>query len=231
MKKTAILATAAVALFAATANAQTTDTVPVQKQTTTTTSTDSTATMPVSKDKYNNWSADTYKMQPMPEGLTTEKIFPVLGSYQLTDKAGNAANVSITLDPENKGIVWISGLPEGTVKATLRRSPAVYKIPAQKVGEDTTAKDAKKIAGGVLIYDKDANVMNVCIGCTYNAENPAIAFEAPAAEETTEADAPKKAKTSKSKKGTAKVAKVKPVLYTGTKVIESSTTAAAPAQQ
>ena len=241
MKKIAIITSAAL-LFTAVVNAQT-DTVPKQK-------TDSVAQQqpvateqPVAKvnnDKYNNWSADTYKMQPMPEALTTEKIFPVLGKYQLTDKEGATSTVTVTLDETNKGIVWIEGLPQGKIKAALRKSPATYKIPAQPLeGQEAAAaevetKDAKKTAKnvkaakelpeGVLIYDKDANMLNVCIGCKYNNEDPAVAFtpEAtePAATEPAETKPAKKTKTSK--KSMAKVVKVKPVLYSGTKIIETT---------
>lgn len=229
MKKTTILAGAALTLLTASVNAQqttTTDTVPQQQTTTTTTTT---ATETVSKDKYNNWSADTYKLQPMPEALTQEKIFPVIGQYNVTDKDGNASTVSISLDPSNKGLVWVDGLPQGRIKANLRKSPAVYKIPAQKLGDDPEAKDAKSIAEGVLIFDKDANTLNVCLGCTYNAENPAIAFDATAAAaEQTDAAAEEAAKAKTSKKKTTKkaaapkVAKVVPVRYSGTKVMEQT---------
>lgn len=223
MKKTAMLAAAAFTLLTASVNAQT-DTVPKQQQPVTTT-TETTATA-VSKDKYNNWSADTYKLQPMPEALTTEKIFPVIGKYQLANNEGASSEVTISLDPSNKGLVWVEGLPQGKIKAQLRKSPAVYKIPAQKIGDDPTAKDAKDVAEGVLIYDKDANTLNVCLGCTYNAENPAVAFDASAAaaEEQAAAEAaPKKtAKAKSAKTKAAKVVKIKPVRYSGTKVIEQT---------
>jgi len=163
-------------------------------------------------------------MQPMPEALTTDKIFPVIGKYQLTDKEGTASEVTISLDEANKGLVWIDGLPQGRIKATLRKSPAVYKIPAQTLGE---GKEAKNVAEGVLIYDKDANTMNVCIGCTYNAEDPATAFVAPV--EPVVAETKTKTKATKTKTKTS-VAKVKPVMYSGTKVIEG-TASVAPAQQ
>jgi len=215
MKKTTIIAGLAL-LLSAGLNAQT-DTVPAQKPVVS-----ETPVAPVKQDKYNNWTADTYKMQPMPEALTTDKIFPVLGKYELTSKDGAASTVTVSLDPENKGLVWIDGLPEGRIKASLRKSPSTYKIPAQKLGEE---KDAKSVAEGVLIYDKDANVMNVCIGCTYNTEDPAVAFQPePVVEEPV---VKTKAKT-KAKK-TPAVAKIKPVHYTGTKVIE--TTAVTPVQQ
>ena len=258
MKKIAIITSAALLLFTAAVNAQT-DTVPKQ-------TTDSVAqqqpvateqqqpTAKVYNDKYNNWSADTYKMQPMPEALTTEKIFPVIGKYQLTDKDGAQSTVTVALDETNKGIVWIEGLPQGKIKATLRKSPATYKIPVQPLGEvamteELVAADAKpskaakakevkakELPEGVLIYDKDANVLNVCIGCKYNNEDPAIAFTSStetdaAATEEAEKTEKKTAKTAAKKSSKTKVAKIKPVHYTGTKVIETTTPATTEVQQ
>ncbi len=257
MKKIAIISSAALLLFTAAVNAQT-DTVP--KQTTDPVAqqpvaTEQQTTAKVYNDKYNNWSADTYKMQPMLEALTTEKIFPVIGNYQLTNKEGIASTVTVTLDPANKGIVWIEGLPQGKIKATLRKSPATYKIPAQPLGEDVMsteatatevdAKDVKKaktvkavkkeLPEGVLIYDRDANVMNVCIGCKYNNEDPAAAFTSTETTDVAVTDEAAKAekKTTKTTKKTtkAKVAKIKPVHYTGTKVIETPAAPATEVQQ
>jgi hypothetical protein len=239
MKKTAILAGVAFfCLIASTSlNAQTPDTttkqvpqstvpqtvetpvVPeVQTQTTTTVPTATapdamvTTTTVASKDRWNNWDKSKYAMLPMPEPLTTEKIFPALGRYDVTTKDGATAQVTVTLDETNKGIVWIEGLPEGKIMGYLRQSPATYKIPAQK------SADEKNIASGVFIYDKDANTLNVCVGCTYKSEDPASAFlpEQPATEET--ATVTKKT----SKKTKAKVVKVKPVYYSGAKVIEAA---------
>lgn len=222
MKKTTLIASAAFLLIAASANAQTEPT-PAQAPKTEASQ---------SKDKYNNWTPETYKLQPMPEALTTEKVFPAIGKYELTGKDGAASTVTVTLDETSKGIVWVDGLPEGRFKAILRKSPAIYKIPAQKLGEE---ENAKKLAEGVLIYDRDANTLSVCIGCTYNAEDPAIAFtpDAVAAEEKAAEEAAKPAKTAKTKAAkkpaVAKVEKIKAVRYTGSKVIE--TTAAVPVQQ
>lgn len=195
MKKTLITTVAALFIFAATVNAQTDTTV--------------------KKDQYNNWTAETYKLQPMPSALTTDKIFPAIGKYEVTTKEGETRNVMVTLDEANKGIVWINGLPDGMIKANLKKSPAIYKIPAQKIGE---GKEAKDVAEGVMIYDKDANSLSICIGCTYNAEDPALAF-APAPEPVVE-----EVKTTKTAKKTAapKVAKIKTVHYTGSKVVETT---------
>lgn len=244
MKKIAIITSAALLLTAA-VNAQT-DTVPKKAEPVPQQPVATEQEQPVAKvynDKYNNWSADTYKMQPMPEALTVDKIFPVLGKYEVTNKEGAASTLTVTLDETNKGIVWIDGLPQGKVKATLRKSPAIYKIPVQPLegqmmAEETEAKTAKakpakakELAEGVLIYDKDANVINVCIGCKYNNEDPAMAFSAtePAA---TEEPAVEKKATKTSKKSTAKkVEKVKPVIYTGSKVIENMPATEQPVQQ
>ena len=220
MKKLAIVTSAAFLMCTAVLNAQTDSTVkqPVADPATTQ---PAATEKPVSKDKYNNWSADTYKMQPMPEALTTEKIFPVIGKYQLTDKEGTASTVTVSLDPENKGLIWVEGLPQGKIKAALRKSPATYKIPVQplegevapevaavpEAKEGKEAKDAKaaknvkapkELPEGVLIYDKDANILSVCIGCTYNSEDPAVAFtpSEPVATEETEKVEKKSTKTS-----------------------------------
>lgn len=246
MKKIAIISSAALLLTAA-VSAQT-DTVPRQNSEPTSQPTE----QPVARtynDKYNNWTADTYKMQPMPEALTIEKIFPVLGTYEVTSKDGQAATLTVTLDETNKGIVWVEGLPQGKIKATLRKSPATYKIPVQPLGEemvteeaadvkDTKAADkkatpkAKELPEGVLIYDKDANVISVCVGCQYNNEDPAMVFT-PAAEETTPVaeETEKKATKTTKKDTTKKVEKVKPVHYTGSKVIETPVETEQPAEQ
>ena len=140
MKKLTLVAFAAL-LFTAAVNAQT-DTVPSAQKDTVPAVQDQqpvATEKPVSKDKYNNWSADTYKMQPMPEALTTEKIFPVIGKYQLTDKDGASSTVTVSLDPSNKGLIWIEGLPQGKIKAALRKSPATYKIPVQPLEGEMTA--------------------------------------------------------------------------------------------
>jgi hypothetical protein len=244
MKKAAIIAGAVFFLFTAVANAQT-DTVPVQPAQPVQTEQPA---QPVKKDQWNNPDPEKYKLQPMPEALSTEKIFPVIGKYNLTDKDGAATEVTIALDPSNKGIVWVEGLPQGKIKAFLRKSPGVYKIPTQnlevveaavEVEADAEVKDAKaaKIAKakapekakqlpeGVMIFDKDNNTLNVCIGCAYNNDDPAVAFAAPVEPETPVAD-----ETTKAKKATAKTkTKVKPVQtwkYSGNKVVE--TTASAP---
>ena len=142
-----------------------------------------------------------YQLLPMPAPLATAKIFPVVGTYQFTGADAQQTNVKISLDEENKGLVWIEGLPEGKIKAQLRKSPATYKIPAQKM------EDGTMVAEGTLIYDKDNNQLQLCFGCLYNNEDPTIAFTTPAPPVET------KIKNGKSK---IKLAKVK--TYTGQKL-------------
>ncbi len=134
--------------------------------------------------------------------LTSADIFPVIGKYESATNA-DAASVTISLDGQNKGIVWIEGLPQGKVKAMLRKSPATYKIPAQKTEE------GKEVPEGTLIFDKETNTLSICIGKLYDAANPAVAFSAPA-EETVPV-----VKTSKTKKAV----QPKAWIYTGTKLV------------
>jgi hypothetical protein len=167
--------------------------------------------------KSNTWDAkknptveaitSPYKDKLIPEKtqLTTEQIFPVIGTYQSTTNA-ETPTLTISLDADNKGLVWIQGLPQGKVKAMLRQSPATYKIPAQKTEE------GKDVAEGTLIFDKEANTLTICIGKAYNAADPASVF-VPAVD-MAETNATVKTKTAKVKTET----KVKPWMYTGTKV-------------
>ncbi|MBC7949425.1 MAG: hypothetical protein H7Y42_16180 [Chitinophagaceae bacterium] len=198
MKKAAILAGAAFFLLSAAANAQT-DSLPSQPVKTKT-------------DQWNNHSPEKYKLQPMPEALNREKVFPVIGKYNVTDKDGVTTPVSIAIDETNKGIVWIEGLPQGKIKAQLRKSPGIYKIPVQKSADD------KDVSEGVLVFDRDNNTLDVCIGCTYNIEDPTAAFTAAQPEvAVTEV---------KAKKGVVKTkTKMKPVKtwkYSGTKFVETT---------
>jgi hypothetical protein len=199
MKKTAFFAGVFLFVLTSLIHAQTDSTKSVQPATHT--------------DQWNNYSPDKYKMLPMPAPMTTEQIFPIIGHYNVTAaKDGGSSNVTITLDESNKGIAWVEGLPQGKFKAYLKKSPGTFKIPMQKTA------DNKDLPEGVLLYNKDANTLDVCVGCAYNNDDPGAAFtvaEPPMEEHPA---------TTKSKKATAK-AKVIPVKtwkYSGTKVSEST---------
>ena len=192
-------------------------------------------TMPETKPAVSNPTVDSiaakYHLQPMPEALAIDQIFPVIGEYQATapaaadatatepakkDEAAAPApapvsNVKVVLDETNKGLVWIEGLPQGKIKAMLRKSPSTYKIPAQKTEEGNEVKE------GTLIYDKDTKIISISIGKAYNDQDPAAAF-APAPVEEPVAVAPKTSKKMKGKK-TMKAPKVeKPWVFVGTKI-------------
>jgi hypothetical protein len=150
------------------------------------------------------------KLVPMPTPMTIEQIYPVLGQYESSANT-DAPSVTISLDPEVKGLVWVEGLPQGKIKAMLRKSPATYKIPVQQT------EDGKEIAEGTLIFDKETNSLLISIGKAYNSTDPSVAFSTPVepvvVEEKTVAKSNGKTKTK-----TKKVVEPKPWMYAGTKV-------------
>jgi len=129
-----------------------------------------------------------YQLAPMPEPLTVEKAFPVLGSYQLAEATEGQANLVISLDPSSKGVVWIEGLPQGKFKAYLKKSPSTYRIMSQKT------EAGKQIAEGTLAFNAETGALNIVLGKEFNEQDPLGVFASiPSA--TTEV----KVKTSKSK--------------------------------
>jgi hypothetical protein len=165
--------------------------------------------------------AAKYKLQPMPEAMTIEKTFPVIGSYQLTTEG--AGEVMVSLDSVNKGIVWVEGLPVGKFKAYLKQSPAAYRILSQ------TTSTGKQIAEGTLLYDATANTLNIAIGKTFNDQNPAevFALNTAASQATSGSEVEVKVKTKKTK------SKSKVIFYSATKsgAAGSSVSSATPVNQ
>jgi hypothetical protein len=212
MKKAAFIAGAALLMFTLAANAQT-DTLP--------------QTQPVktNTDKWNNHDPAKYQLQAMPEALSREKIFPVIGKYNLTDKEGATSAVTIMIDESNKGLAWIDGLPQGRIKAHLRQSPGTYKIPAQKTADD------KSIPEGVLVFDKDANTLDVCLGCTYNVEDPGAVFASTTTTEPVVTETETKTKKSGTVKTKTKTKPVKTWKYSGTKIVETTASSTVPMEQ
>lgn len=111
-----------------------------------------------------------YKLQPMPDVMTTEKTFPVLGTYQLSSANGTAQTVTVTLDSSNRGAIWIAGLPEGTMKAYLKTPPGTYRIISQK------SQSGTKVPEGTLIFDTSTNTLNIALGKAYDEANPSSIF-------------------------------------------------------
>src|SRR6476659_7497538 len=192
MKKTFFLAGIASFLLTLSINAQQDSTKPMQQDTTkqmlqdttkqaqelqqpaqsqpTTTQSQPTTTM--EQKKYGNPTVDSilskYTLVPMPNPITTEQIFPVIGQYQSTANADQ--KITVTLDDQNKGFAWVDGLPQGKVKAVLRQSPATYKIPAQKTESGTDVPE------GTLIYDKDTKTISIMLGREFNDQDPGSVF-------------------------------------------------------
>jgi hypothetical protein len=150
----------------------------------------------------------------MPEPLTIEKTFPVLGSYQLgstdasmamantsmaTNSTSSSANTTtstttepattetapattmgtetasagslvVTLDAENKGVIWVEGLPQGKFKAYLKKSPSSYRILSQKT------ETGNEIPEGTLLYDPSTKTLNIALGKEYDDADPAAIF-------------------------------------------------------
>jgi hypothetical protein len=168
-----------------------------------------------------------YKLQPMPEALTIEKTFPVLGTYQLsTTDAAAAQNVTVSLDQDNKGMIWIEGLPEGKMKAYLKKTPGTYRIVSQK------SENGKDIPEGTLVFDQSTNTLNIALGKAYDEVDPASVFNlgAAAAEATADAAASGSQVKVKTKTATSKT-KTKLVFYTATKAETSTSTSTNSAKQ
>lgn len=142
-----------------------------------------------------------------PAAQSQDQIFPVIGQYESATNP-ETGSLSISLDAQNMGLIWVEGLPQGKIRALLTQSPATYKIPAQKNA------DGKEVAEGTLIYDKEMNTLSICIGKPYQPANPAAVFAEPVAAETPATSA----KNSKMKKKTV----VKPWVYTGSKLEKST---------
>lgn len=173
-----------------------------------------------------------YQLQPMPQPLTIEKTFPVLGTYQLnaaqsatTDASATTAaqTVTVTLDSSNKGIVWVDGLPEGRLKAYLKQAPATYRIVAQRT------ESGRQIPEGTLIFDPNTNMLNIALGKAYDNANPASIFAAGADATADVAAAPATVKV-KSKSGVVK-SKNKVMFYTATKTETAESTSTNAAKQ
>jgi len=158
-----------------------------------------------------------YQLQPMPEALTIEKTFPVLGTYQLTTTDGSSQTVTVSLDTANRGVIWIAGLPEGTMKAYLKKSPGIYRIITQK------AESGKQIPEGTLFFDQSTNTLSVALGKPYDEADPTAIFSTMTTDNTAMTDNVDEVKV-KTKTPTSKTkTKTKLVFYTATKTEMNST--------
>jgi hypothetical protein len=158
----------------------------------------------------------------MPEAMTVEKTFPVLGSYQLTTADGQPGSpVTITLDSANKGMVWVEGLPQGRFKAYLSQSPGTYRILSQQSVSGT------KVSEGTLHFDPSTNQLHVAIGKAYDKTNPTAIFNL-VTDAAAVAEIPSGTEVKvKSKKGGEK-SKAKVTFYTAQKSVENTTSTTNP---
>ena len=227
MKKTFFLAGIASLLLSLTINAQQDSTKPMQQPAQT-----QPTTVTQEQKKYGNPTVDSilskYTLVPMPNPITTEQIFPVIGQYQSTANADQ--KITVTLDDQNKGYAWVDGLPQGKVKAILKNSPATYKIPAQKTEAGTDVPE------GTLIYDKDTKTISIMLGREFNDQDPGSVFtnatastqdQSMATTDESKMNEQAKASVTKAKgsktKTKAKVEKKpEPWVFTGTKIEQTT---------
>jgi hypothetical protein len=219
MKNTIL--TAAVLALALGANAQTVTDSSAQNSSVAATGTVVSAPKYKSQRSTADSISSKYKLLPMPEALTLEKKFPAVGSYQLAGTAEGTSNVIVTLDSSSKGTIWVSGLPQGTFKAYLAKSPATYRIIQQKSSAGTAVPE------GTLVFSPESNTLQVALGAPFNSENPAAIFPVTAIADTAAIAAAPVTAEVKVKKATAKgksKSKNKVIFYTASKLNAMNTT-------
>ena len=124
-----------------------------------------TATLSADNSLTTSYVADAESLKGITsETLRPEHVFPVLGSYTATNSS--SGSLTVTLDPANKGIVWVEGLPQGKFKALMKKAPATYKIPAQK------SEAGKDITEGTLFYNPTSKELTLVLGRPFNDADP-----------------------------------------------------------
>ncbi|MDB5207599.1 MAG: hypothetical protein JWR72_2674 [Flavisolibacter sp.] len=103
------------------------------------------------------------------KGLTSETLrpehsFPALGSFKASGTS--TADITITLDETNKGIVWVEGLPQGKFKALMKKSPSTYKVPAQQT------ESGKAVAEGALFFNPESKELTIALGRPFDDADP-----------------------------------------------------------
>jgi hypothetical protein len=138
---------------------------------------------------------------------TTSDVTSTTGSTS----AVAANTVVITLDSANKGMVWVEGLPQGKFKAYLKKSPATYRILAQKT------ETGKQVPEGTLLFDPATNQLNIAFGKDFDDADPAGIFALNTAATATTSPNEDNTVKVKVKTPTSKT-KSKVTFYTATKV-------------
>ena len=102
----------------------------------------------------------------IPKANAGRHYIPVIGSYQNSVENAELKNISITVDEQNPGKIWIDGLTADKIYAVLKFYPGVYKIPAQVATN-------KNLPEGTLLYDNNNKQINILLGSGYNDATPA----------------------------------------------------------
>ncbi len=118
--------------------------------------------------------------------------------------------ITITLDSANKGMVWVEGLPQGKIKAHLKKSPSTYRILAQKT------ESGKQVPEGTLLLDPATGMLNIALGKDFDDADPAAIFAMNTAAAPTDVNTDNTVKV-KVKTPTSK-SKTKVTFYTATKM-------------
>ncbi|SHF58116.1 hypothetical protein SAMN05444008_109212 [Cnuella takakiae] len=126
--------------------------------------------------------------------------------------AYGAQQITITLDSASKGIVWVEGLQQGRMKAYLKKSPATYRVVAQKSATGTA------IPEGTMHLDSTTNTLHIALGVPYNDVDPTAIFAVSDSTASVDNTAEVKVKTKDSKTNKTTKSKSKVVFITATKV-------------
>lgn len=126
--------------------------------------------------------------------------------------AYGAQQVTITLDSASKGIVWVEGLQQGRLKAYLKKSPATYRVVAQKSATGTA------IPEGTMHLDSATSTLHIALGVPYNDVDPTAIFAVSDSTASVDNTAEVKVKTKDSKTNKTTKSKSKVVFITATKV-------------
>jgi hypothetical protein len=148
-----------------------------------------------------------------PENTNTTATTTEAQANTTTTTAGS--NVTITVDEQNPGKIWISGLGDDKFYAYLKTNADIYKIPTQKVS------DKKSISEGIVSYNEASKEVHIRIGSGFNDADPNASLNATqavtAATESTEKTAEKPVKKGKNSHAVAKAPVKKVISFDGIK--------------
>jgi|GEM_PF-1684174 len=146
----------------------------------------------------------------------------VLGTYQPENTTTTAtetqpstttagSNVTITVDEQNPGKIWVSGIGDDKFYAYLKNDANIYKIPTQKVS------DKKSISEGIVSYNETSKEVHIRIGSGFNDADPTASLNGTQATASAEMPAEKPMKKSKTSHAVAKAPVKKVISFDGIK--------------